>query len=148
MKAAKQARVDLVLDAMPGTTAEIAAKSGLGVTTVRRWVSRLLKANEVHVYAEHRTIHEHSGGPIVASYDRGPDPGKLRRLKPFTRAESSARYRKSARADGRWDLRLARYRARGAADRASFARDPLLAGLFGTPKPREQKDQQDGKHEP
>lgn len=121
----------LVEDALPGTAVRIMKESGLGRTTVWRWVRQMMDADprEAHIGRWERTI-----GASAPVYVKGP--GKdAKRPKPFTIAQLSARHRALARSDGRWDFRLALNRARWAANggrskRPSFTKDPLLALFY------------------
>ncbi|MEJ7807051.1 MAG: hypothetical protein WKG03_14150 [Telluria sp.] len=125
---APQSRLDQVKAALPGTAAEIMAKSKLSRTTVWRWLKELVETGECHITPEwHRTP---GGGPFVPTYAAGPGVNAACKLKPFTEAQKSARYRRAARKDGRWEDRNAKVRARWAADHARFTKDPLLAALF------------------
>lgn len=110
------------------TQAQIAARTGLGLATVCRWLQVLIDEGHVHVCSFEPHPH---GGPDAAVYRRGPRPHKFR---PKTRrvptdAERTRTHRKRLRASGEWEHRLAMQRARYRADRPR--RDPLTAALFG-----------------
>lgn len=120
---------DVVFAALPGSHIDIMSKTGIGRTTAWRWLKALHAEGACHIKSWKRTP---NGGPFVPVYVVGPGEDARCRLKPFSEKEKSARYRTRARADGSWEDLLACRRARAAADRASFMRDPLMAGLFGS----------------
>jgi DNA invertase Pin-like site-specific DNA recombinase len=127
MSLAPHAMRFMVEDALPGSHAEIIKQTGLGRTTVWRWLKQMHQERCIHIARWHRTP---GGGPFIPTYAKGPGKDAPCRLKPLTEAQKSARFRAAARKDGRWDDRNARVRARAAADRADFRRDPLLSALF------------------
>lgn len=120
----------LVEDALPGTAVEIMAKSGLGRTTVSRWVKQMMDAEprEAHIGRWERTI-----GASAPVYVKGP--GKdAKRPKPFTSKQLCARHRALCRKDGRLEFRKAMNRARWAAKGGksgkSWHKDPLMVLLY------------------
>ena len=117
----------VVLAAMPGTEAEIKEKTGLGRTTIWRWINDIRAAGECHITSWQRT-----DGAIAARYTAGPGTDRSP-IKPLTLAEKSRRYRAKARKSGAWSHNLAQMRAVYWADRAKTQRDPLVAALFGRP---------------
>lgn len=114
-----------VLCALPATRPEIEAKTGVSKNSVWRWVQELHAAGECHIGAWRRPAR----GKYMPVYVAGPGKDKPCPFKPLTEAQKSKRHRRKARADGRWDERLAKMRARYWADRAQP--DPLVAALFG-----------------
>lgn len=126
--AAKQALLDIVVDSLPGTAPDIAARTRLGRTTVWRWLKRLHAAGKTHIVAWRRTP---GGGPFVPLYVAGRGVDVRCHLKPFNVKQRSHRYHFRTRTDGRWLDMLSRMRARYWMDkRVDFRSDPLLAALF------------------
>jgi hypothetical protein len=110
------------------TQAQIAARTGLGLATVCRWLQVLLDERHVHVCA----FEPHpNGGPDAAVYRRGPRPHKFRpkQRRVPTDLDRVHAYRSRLRASGEWEHRLAIKRARWRADHPR--RDALTAALFG-----------------
>jgi hypothetical protein len=135
MSAASQSCRDMVKAALPGTPPEIMATTKLARTTVWRHLKDLLEAGECHIAPEWKRTA--GGGPFVPTYAAGEGVNAPCKLKPFTEAQKSRRYRSAARKDGRWQLRLAATRDRWAADHRTFAHDPLLAALFAAKPQRD-----------
>lgn len=123
----RQANRALVLAAMPGTEAEIKAKTGLGRTTIWRWINDIHEAGECYISSWARTE-----GAIAAHYTAGVGKDKAA-AKPLTIKQLSARYRAKARKSGEWAHRLAQQRAKHWADKAQTNRDPLVSAFFGRP---------------
>lgn len=121
---APQSRRQLVVDALPGNLHTIMAATGLSRGAVWRWLKDIHQAGGVHVAKWSRTP---GGGPFLAWYEAGPGVDAECKLKPLTTAQKSRRHRVKAKQDGRWDFRLAAQRAKWAADRANYQRDPLMA---------------------
>lgn len=117
----------VVFDALPDTTAGIHEKTGLGKTTIHRWIKSLHEAGEVHISSWRRV---EGGGPFMAVYAPGAGEDAQCRLKPLTEAQKSRRYRARARKSGEWEERLRVQRARYWSQRPA-ARDPLISALFG-----------------
>lgn len=131
-KQSKRGKVRAELALRPGTVADLAERTGLAYNTVWRHIRDLHAAGECHITPEwKRTQH---GGAFVPTYAAGPGVDAPCRLKPFNSAQLSKRYRTKKRKDGSWHELLALNRARWAAKRASFTKDPLLAALFYRPK--------------
>lgn len=59
---------DDVLAALPGSIDEIAQRTRLGVTTVRRWLKTFCETGEAHFTHE---VPKEGGGPPTAFYDIG-----------------------------------------------------------------------------
>lgn len=116
-----------VMAALPGTAKSIETSTGRGKTTVWRWLKDIHDAGECHIVKWSRC---ELGGPFVAHYVAGPGVDAVCRLRPFTEAQKSARYRRKARADGSWLDRLARVRSRYWANRPK-RRDPMIEAFFG-----------------
>lgn len=115
-----------VLDAMPGTQAQIIERTGLGLATVSRWVADLRAARQARIAGWQAPA---NGGPLAAIYGRGNR--KDRPKPPSPPAELRVRrYRARLRASGEWVDRQARQRARYWASKPP-RRDPLVAALFG-----------------
>lgn len=124
----------LVIDAMPGTTMEIAEAAGVQQGTVVRWVRIMRAAGECHISKWVRTI----GGPIKAIYAHGPGQDAKCKLRALTDREYSRRYRRKAKEEGRYEFIQAKKRADYYSKKAAKlgTSDPLMAALFGrTPAP-------------
>ena len=122
---------DIVLCALPGSSADIRAKTGLGLATVSRWLSDLLNAGEIHLH--HKEVSPH-GGPLISVFHPGPAPAgfKPKIPKMLTDRERGARYRKKMRQNGDWEDVKAKRRATYHANKKP-KRDPLTAAFFGVP---------------
>ena len=124
--AAKRANRARVLEAMPGTRAQIRERTGLGVATVSRWCEDLRARGEAHVggWWVHPT-----GGPAAEVFHpgRGTTP---KRPKLSTDRQRVRAYRRRMRASGDWEDVKARRRAEYHA-RKPVRRDPLVAAFFG-----------------
>jgi len=118
-----------VLAALPGSNAEVRAKTGLGLATVHRWLEDLLARQEIHLH--HKEVSPH-GGPLISVFHPGPAPAgfkpKLPRL-PTDRQRSAA-YRKRLRQTGDWEDVKAKRRAEYHANKKP-KRDALTAAFFG-----------------
>ncbi len=119
-----------VLAALPGTAPEICASTGLAKSVVWRWLGLLREDCECHVGGWVRVP---GGGPFQARYVAGPGVDAICRLRPFTEAQKSARFRRKARSNGSWLDRLAQVRGRYWANRPK-RRDPMIEALFGAPR--------------
>lgn len=121
----------LILGALPGTRDDIErkllAKHKLGRATIYRWAARLHAGGEIHISGWRRSV---KGSPVPI-YAAGAGDDARCRIKPFTEAQKSRRYRGRLKESGEWDAVCSLRRARARA--ASGVRDPLLAGLFGGP---------------
>lgn len=119
-----------VLSAMPGSILEIKAATGLGLTTVWRWVNDLVASNEAHI---HKLGVDPTGGPLFAIYHSGRKPNRLvvARPKLTTPMDRTNRYRKKLRQTGDWEDVKAKSRA-AYWRKKKPQRDPLTAALFGT----------------
>lgn len=115
-----------VLEAMPGTQAQIIERTGLGLATVSRWVADLRAARQARITGWQPTP---NGGPLAAIYGpgRGRDRQKPSSPQPALRVR---RYRARLRASGDWADTQARQRARYWASKPP-RRDPLVAAFFG-----------------
>lgn len=120
---------NVVLAALPGSNADVRAKTGLGLATVSRWLNHLLDAGEIHLH--HKLVSPH-GGPLISVFYPGPAPaGFVPRLPKLpTDAERSAKQRARMRKTGDWEDVKARRRALYYANKKP-KRDPLTAALFG-----------------
>lgn len=103
-----QAKRQAVLDALPGTQAEIAAKAKVGLATVCRWLVDIVETGGAHIggWRPHP-----NGGPVSAVYEpgRGKTPKKPKAL---TDTERVRAYRKRQRKTGEWEDRKAQQRSR------------------------------------
>lgn len=92
---------ELALRAMPGTLADIAAQVGAHKSTVNYWVRRLRNCGWAHVGDWQRTD---GPGGIVPVFHAGQGRDAACKLKPFTKAEITARYMKNMRATGEYEF--------------------------------------------
>lgn len=91
-----------VFDSLPGTSAQIAAKLGLGNVTVWRWLCNLVKAEEAFIY---RYANVENGGTKEAHYKAGKVPANFKpwKTKNKTDERKSREYRQRKRASGDWE---------------------------------------------
>ncbi len=99
MKNGKRAYRDYVLSAMPGTRQEIREKTGLSVMTIHRWTTAMHQDGDVHISGWHRP----SKGLFTAIYSAGPGKDAACRLKHFTEAQKSRRYRRKMKSERKDD---------------------------------------------
>jgi hypothetical protein len=104
-----------VLGALPGTMPELIIKSGVSKSAVFRAIRDARAAGEVRIS---KWQYPTKGGRPMPTYVKGAGKDAKCRLKPQTTAVSSAKHRKRAMKDGRWELRNAAVRARYRADKA------------------------------
>lgn len=128
-RTSKRAYRGVVLSALPGSNADVRAKTGLGLATVSRWLNDLLKAEEIHLH--HMEVSP-TGGPLISVFHPGPAPAGFKPKIPKlpTDTERTARYRRNARKSGAWEDIKAKRRAKYHANKKP-KRDPLTAALFG-----------------
>lgn len=114
---------EVVRDALPGNWRDIHQRTGLGRTTIWRWLTHLHAAGDIHISGW-----QAGGTPgtwlpryAVGAGQDAPKP------EPLTEAEKSRAYRQRARQSGEWEHRLMRQRATYWASRARA--DPLLVAL-------------------
>ena len=122
-----------MLDALPAASPHIVQKTGAHRNVVSRWLARLHAEGAVHVVDWIRW----KGGPLPM-YAAGPGVDVPCTIEPLPPAENYNRFKRQARADGRWAEKLARDRERAArrrdAVRKGYMRDPLLGAFFGKPR--------------
>lgn len=121
-----------MLAALPGDQNQVREATGLGKTTVWRWLKSLHEAGESHITGWARAP---GGGPFLATYAAGAGVDVVCKIKPLSEKAKQRRHQKKAKADGRWDERAARERAKYWAKRALTHRDPMIAALFGPARP-------------
>lgn len=114
---------DVVRDALPGTWRDIHQRTGLGRTTIWRWLTHLHAAGDIHIAG---WLPGGTPGTWLARYAVGAGRD-VPKPTPLTEAQKSRAYRARARRDGDWQERLARQRARYWTRRARA--DPLLVAL-------------------
>ena len=121
---------DVVLAALPGSNADVRAKTGLGLATVSRWLTDLRIKGEIHLH--HKEISPH-GGPLISVFYPGPAPAGFKPKIPKVLDEiaRTRRYRRNARKSGAWEDIKAKRRARYHANKKP-RRDALTAALFGS----------------
>lgn len=122
-----------ILALLPATSSRLLAQLGIGSTsTLHKWITRLRKAEEIHIGRWERTL-----GNFAAVYVRGP--GKdAQRPRRFTQAQLQARYRAGLRRIGLYEDYLADARRRGARYRKAKGQkgytlqafDPLLTLFY------------------
>ena len=125
---------EFVLGAMPGTKADIVIKSGVSQAAVLRWV-RLLHA-ERRIYIASWKPHPRAGA-AMAVYAVGNLPDVPCILPRLTKRQIRLRFEAKAKKDGRYDSMKARWRNKYWIRKAGALGDPLVAALFGTPRPQE-----------
>lgn len=119
------ARAD-ILQSMPGSVDQLAAKSGYHRDTVTRWLRKLRAENASHITG---WLRPNGSGHFIPVHGAGPSADVECTLKPLTASED-------------WQKRKAKYgmqmlrrqeRARHWALQARRGRttDPLVAALFG-----------------
>lgn len=122
--AAKRHNRELVLEALPGTPAQIMERTGLSAGTVSRWVTDLRNAGQAHIGKWTRTR-----GVFLSTIHAGPGRD-AKKPKPLTSAQLTRNSRQRMRKSGEWTDRMAKDRARYWRKKAP-KRDPLTAALFG-----------------
>jgi hypothetical protein len=125
----RNTRRDEILAALPGTSVQVGEKTGAHRNVINRWLTRLHKEGAIRITSWVRW----PGGPL-AVYAVGAGVDAVCTIERLPAAVNYANYLKRARASGHWDFVKAKLRARAAAERATYTRDPLLAALFG-PRP-------------
>lgn len=119
--------------ALPGTSEDIVARSGVMVSTVVRWIRIMRDAGECHIIGWRRT--KGTGGAIKAVYAAGPGVDARCRLKRLPGALYNKRHRAKVAEDPERDIaRLAKKKADYWTRRAKLQGDPLVSALFGRAK--------------
>lgn len=116
-----------ILQAMPGTVAQLVAKSGYHRATVERWLVKLRAADGSHIVD---WLPPNGSGNFIPVHGVGPGPDapcKLRAMTPSDKWQARVRrlgrdYLRNRSRTGEWALR---------ARRVGFKSDPLLGALFG-----------------
>lgn len=126
----------LVLDAMPGSKSEIAAKTGLSKGVVGRWVDELHSEGKCRIWKWRRP--EAVRGPHMPIYKAGEGEDKPKNIEYLTEAEKSVRYReKQARLARQEEVHRDRSQRRVLVTKAKqlgMRRDPMIAALHGAAK--------------
>lgn len=125
----KRAYREVVLSALPGSSADVRAKTGLGLATVSRWLTDLRNSGEIHLH--HKEVSPH-GGPLISVFYPGPAPAGFKPKIPKILDDISRtrRYRRKARKSGAWEDIKAKRRAKYHASKKP-KRDALTAAFFG-----------------
>lgn len=121
----------VVLAALPGTRAQLQAKTGLTEHTVQKHLRRLRLDQQAHIGGWVRAPEGVYGCHWIAVYHAGPGPDAPCRFKPKTRKQINEAFARRARESGQIDTIHAAKRARYWSRKAQQRRDPLLAALFG-----------------
>lgn len=116
-----------VLAALPGDFRQIMTATGIGRTTVWRWLADLHSAGECHIVRWDRVD---GGGPFRPSYAPGAGKDAPCKIKPYSQKEKSLRHRRRAKKSGEWEDRNKRQRARYWADRAIKQPQNPFSALF------------------
>lgn len=116
-----------VLAALPGTQAEIFAKTGVSQAAISRWLTYLRACGDAHIGG---WTTARKGGQPMAVYNPGAGPDAVCNIKPMTQRQRDRRSRAVRRKTGEWADRSARERAYYWA-RKPAKRDPLTAAFFG-----------------
>lgn len=122
-----KANREIVLQAMPGTQADIVKATGLSCAVVSRWCRELVEVKQAHVGAWHKMD---QGGPLRAVYHAGDGKRARKRLERVSDAERMRLHRWRQRQSGEYEDVLAKRRAKRAAQRVPKP-DPLAVALFG-----------------
>lgn len=120
-----------VLAALPGTRAQIAARTGLKRTWLRELLRALRNDQQAHIGAWERLPEGERGLRWIPVYYAGPGPDVPCRFRRKTAAQNYAAYLRRARESGAIDTILAKKRTRYWKLKAQQQRDPLVAALFG-----------------
>jgi hypothetical protein len=123
-----------VLGAMPGTRAQIEAKTGLSLSAVQKRVTLLRRADLAHIGGWERAPDGAQGSHWIAVYHAGPGPDVPCRFKPKTRKQINAAFLRRARESGAIDTINAKKRAQYWKAKAVTRGDPLVLALFGRRK--------------
>ena len=112
-----------LLRAMPGTLSEIAARTGMSKSTVKRWCSAMRTMGWVHVPRWRRPDGPGKTQPVLH-----PGPGRNAPCPPALPASHyQAKCRAGAKKDGRHEFQLAKRRA------LTHARKVQQRGVKATP---------------
>lgn len=122
-----KANREIVLQAMPGTQAQIVKATGLGCATVSRWCVELVETKQAHIGAWHKM---NQGGPLRAVYHQGEGKRARKRYDRVSDAERMRLHRARQRRSGEYEDVLAKRRAKRALQRMPKP-DPLAVALFG-----------------
>lgn len=106
-----------VLEALPGTYAEIIERAHACRGTVENWLRVLRAEGQAHIGSWKRT--EGRGGKYQPVFVAGPGQDAKCNLKRLPSETYQRRYKKRALEDGRYDQALARKRAQYHAERAA-----------------------------
>lgn len=117
-----------VLEALPGTQAQIHAKTGVSQAAISRWLTFLRACSQAHIGGW--TVSEKYRGIPMAIYHPGPGADVVCTIKRMTQRDRDRRSRAVRRLTGEWEDVLLRQRARYWRDKAP-RRDPLTAAFFG-----------------
>lgn len=125
---------EYVLGALPGTKAHLEKRSGVSRAAVLKWVRLMHAAHEIYIadWLPH-PVH----GPAMAVYALGSLPDVPCNLKNLTQQQRNQRHTKKLKAEGGWDARLSKWRSAYWRKKAATQRDPLVAAMFGAPRPVE-----------
>jgi hypothetical protein len=123
-----------VLAAMPGTRAQIEAKTGLSTGAVQKRLLQLRRDDRAHIGAWERAPEGVHGSHWIPVYHAGPGPDVPCRFKARTRKQIMAAFFKRARESGAIDTINAKKRARYWEAKAATRGDPMVAALFGRKK--------------
>lgn len=145
MSARKQAYREVVRRALPATMTEVHQRTGLGLSTVSRWLAAMHAAGEIHVGSWATPSNGGTSENFARVWHAGPGVD-AERPAPRTLAELSRAARQRARKSGAWEDEKARRRGRWWADRQR--RDPLVAALFGAPSAVEPFNTRDARMTP
>jgi hypothetical protein len=119
---------DRIKEALPATRAELVQKLCMSKRVIQKWVALLRKEKEIHIGRYRRTTGDFAA---VLHLGKGRD---AKRPKCLTRAQISARYRKSLKKAGLYEDVLVgqrkRYARKYSKTKHTFATDPLMALLY------------------
>lgn len=118
----------LVMKNLPGTTEEIAERSGLRKGTIQRWIRDLRKENLCYISGWERQIGTAGSPKAIYTLGNGKDrpPPKALGTSVY-----SKRYRRKIKGTERGDLYSAKSKARYYEGKAKKCGDPLINAFFG-----------------
>lgn len=119
--------MESVLAALPATPSEIIIKAGVSNTCVLRWLRDLHACRWIRIARWKR--HPRAGAPMPV-YAVGCGPDAPCELKPMTKKEYRLRYEAKAKAEGRYDLVQAKWRARWWKKKAAAVPNTWLGALM------------------
>lgn len=119
-----------VVESLPGTRPEIVTRSGVSRSGVVSWIKKMHDAGEVRIIGW--KAHPRSS-PAMPVYALGSGEDAVCRIKKLTKKQRRLRYEAKAKKDGRFDLVLARQRARHWVEKAAKKTPQSWLSALGAP---------------